>query len=195
MGPKTVPLLIQMLDEKDDRIRSGAVTALGFFPERAADSIPPLLRAFQRTEHRFELQGISATLLLLLPKKGQPPPELLAAIKSDLPCRRMVAVQLVLHQDPTHAGGRAALLRSLQFVPRPDPGIPTSFSDDDYAAAWHAIYALEALPASERAFAFPELQRIADFPPDLTSRFSELHRFRDKVCEVLNTKPKAPAGR
>ena len=190
VGPKAVPALVKMLEDRDHLVQAGALIALGFFPERAAVSVPPLLRRLQQSEERFDLQSVGETLDKLLPRNQPLPPELVKLLASDVAYRRMIAVKLVLPRQPQNKEAQQALLRSLRQMPAPVRGgpdtgqawlLPASFWSDDtcLVAAWHAIFTLEALPEADRRFAQADLERIAGFPA--TPNFSEFHRF----CEYV----------
>lgn len=184
-GPAAVPHLIRMLDDSDVQVRSCAVAALGFFPERSAESLPALYRFVARSEQQYALQGAGQTLDKLLPRDAEPPAELVAALATENPHKSMVAAHLILKRRPKHEAARAAVLAALARVEEPKPYVSLS-ADQHYPSAWHALLVLGDMPLEERGFARDALDRIAGFHPAHTSRYGDLHQFYEAVKDFRN---------
>lgn len=177
MGPTVVPWLIEMLDDSDREIRAGAVRALGFFPERAAESIPALIASIHKASDRYEMQGASQVVDRLLARSAAPPGALVRMLGDRHPDRAMVAASLVLPRQPQNEAAQAVILAALRRVSQPNP-------EDDYyltlPGAYRALDTLSTLPREERAFARADVERIAGMPAEQTSRYSEL----PQLCET-----------
>jgi hypothetical protein len=182
MGPSMVPWLIEMLDDSDRQIRAGAVSALGFFPERAAESIPALVASISKASDRYEMQGAGQTIDRLLPRSVPPPTAVVKMLGDKDADRAMVAASLVLPREPQNEAARAVIVAALRRVAQPNP-------DLDYyltlPGAYRALDTLSALPREQRAFARADVERIARMPAEQTSRYSELPQLCETARGVL----------